>query len=333
MSRAILSRDWGRRVERLTALWPELSDLVVSRFDELWHSNYATNGQREKTLFRGFHSNAYPTVPPPPYLWWLDENLELAFHEVMNGFHAVLWRKGVWGPESVANVVHSTCPPVRLPAAIEASRYVRPRLAPPHHAKQGVSGIPTANVGASSHEGWIRCAHYERQLLVPEVGRDDPVKRKVCMSGAVRASDADEFKYDTIFANISPEDHWGISIDEESGVNWSLDGPFIGAGWVRGLVAMELVLALHPDLVAKCGLSPSRWPGCLQFCDDSGNPAVVLQYWRSEPASVNLAANLFTLEGCELLVHPVTWARIQETLRTDLVLCTFVVDVSSVAQD
>ena len=297
--RAVLTLDWGDRVEDISTVWPDFSRLVARRFYDLWE----VPSMRDRSRYRheAATSIACDGLPETPMLFWEQELFETAFHEILNGIDRHIRRYGQSVERVRSDIVLRVVPRVRLHVAHWNSRTPRPQIPLPADQRDGAE-VVLPITGGDEYDGWFRCGYFERQLVV---------------SGKLRCSDTVTVMEGIEFPKaLGTHDPTITPLSRGDGEAWweSYEGPLPRSRFVGQVVGIDFVkdwlgeiamLGIDPSLVAGLNLhGRSSWQDQLALDDRSGATAVVFRSWTVRPVGDRIDEENRILEGCDLLMRP-----------------------------
>ncbi len=301
--KAIISLDWGERVEQLTSIWNEFPTLIAARFDQLWQGSELYS-ERANSRYRASSGFSKRNLPSTEILTWEQEIFESVFHEILNGIDIQLWNKGEWSLNAIQEIAEHILPSIKTQVARWNSRSIRPSLPLPNAQKSSISHV-VAISGEDSYNGWYRCGYYERELILERETLPD-LKCEIKIYAGIEFSDQSLLRSNQIpfgFGNAEQGWFW----EEKGGTQIYLNsfyGPLVGFACTRDYLGCRPILVLHPNLSIRCGLYPGRYPGHLELVDSQGKSAVLFRWWNVRPLGDELYEQTPILQGYDLILRP-----------------------------
>lgn len=305
--RAVLSLDWGNRVEDIAEIWADFPDLVARRFDYLWASKALKD--RARSRHRAARSRASKELLETPMLFWEQELFEAMFHEVLDGIDQHLASDSEWTPIVRSEIGSRVLPRVHLHVANWHSRNPRPDIPLPADQREGVEAIVSV-ADAGEYSGWFRCGYFERQLLMNGFSFSGIM---TVMAGVDFPSESEVFDHSEVPLAMGDAEAWWMHYEEISPEPAGFVGRAVGLDFVTDWMGKPAILAFQPGLVARLDLrAPASWQQQLALTDSSGRRAVVFRSWSVRPVGESISEENRELEGCELLMRPDVFERMVE---------------------
>jgi hypothetical protein len=318
---AILSLDWGNRIQTIARIWTDFPNIVAGLFNEKWEGSKMLR-DRSRQRHEASRSRGYPTLPPKQYLHWEVEAFESAFQEVLEGIDAELWRAGEWDPNASRWILPNILPRLYLHVGRWVSRTKRPDLQIPSEISTSVS--PAEPISSKdTFNGWYRCGYYEREIVMRGiVDVEDDVSVMSGLHVNVKLSDLDDSM--TPFARGNA-DIWLEGVDPSQWSDLKIDPTLpdhiTGVEFVRDWLGEFPILMLQPYLQVRCGLSP-RDSLYLDLVDEDDKVGAVFRRWEERIIGESVGEEVPRLRGCELLIRPDIFDRIQQQVDQPLVMLT-----------
>ena len=318
---AILSLDWGRRVETIAKVWSDFPNIVVGLFNEKWEGSKMLR-DRSRRRHEASRSRGYPTLPPKQFLHWEVEAFESLFQEVLDGIDAELWRSGEWNPNVSRWILPNILPRIYLHVGRWFSRSKRPDLQMPNEISTSVVSAEAIS-RKDAFDGWYRCGYYEREIVMRGiVDVEDEVSVMSGLRVNVKLGDLDDSM--TPFARGNA-DVWLEGIDpshwSDLKINPPLPDHITGVEFVRDWLGEFPILMLQPYLQVRCGLSPGDSLS-LDLVDEDDKVGAVFRRWEERIIGESVGEEVPRLQGCELLVRPDLFERIAQHFDQPLVTVT-----------
>lgn len=299
--KAILSLDWGNRIKTIANIWPQFPSYIAIRFNQLWEGS-KVHEERARSRYKAAKDHVRRNLPPVPLLFWENELFECAFHDVLNGVDAHLWRRGLWTPTANDEIAERVLPHLKLHVAAWHSRVVRPPL--PLPSEQCTEILPVSVIeDEDEYNGWYRCGYYEEELILDNKVLGDVIEKVTVVAGIVFPESFGSKKPFPL-GNGNAEFWWEQGNDIPFLHPDGFVGPLVGLDWINDFLGVRPILMLPPTLTTRWGLQPGLWPGPLKLVDRQGQAAVVFRCWKVRPVGDDLAQEIPMLQGCELLVRP-----------------------------
>ena len=96
-------------------------------------------------------------------------------------------------------------------------------------------------------------------------------------------------------------------------------GGIVGLDRVQDTLGENWILSLAPQIAIWLGLSTGDWPARLHLIDDDGHIGVVFRQWWVRPIGCEMEEQYPHFIGCELLMRPDLWNRLQNYLQNPIV--------------
>ncbi|MCF2151476.1 NACHT domain-containing protein [Desmonostoc muscorum LEGE 12446] len=309
---AILSLDWGERVDTVSEIWPSFSHQVALHFNQLWERTESYK-MRAQSRHEAAQSRVRNNMPSTPLLFWEKEIFECVFHEVLNGIESQLWAEGEWTPSSAIVIQQRVTPRLKLQIARWHSRVIRPLLPLPSLQQSGLSpAIAISN--EDEYNGWYRCGYYERQLLFEEKVLGDLSNEVTIFAGVMFEREQNFFEQNMLpFGYGNEEAWWDWQNDYILLQPQGFHGPLVGLKWVQDFLGYRPVMMLPPQLARRCSLHlVNKWPSRLELVDSQGVCAVSFRWWNVRPVGDGLNEEIPILQGCDLIVRPDIFEQIRQ---------------------
>jgi len=306
---AILSLDWGARVDNIGRIWPEFPDILTGLFHRTWEASEAQK-ERSRSRRKVAKSRVYENLSPTKMLFWEIEIFETLFHEVLDGIDEHLWRTGGWDADLFPWLLDKVLPRLPLHVARWYSRVLRPALPLPLEQRSGIA-ITSPISGEGEYDGWYRCGYYEEQLVM---GGSFHVDEEVTVMSSVHFPELPGAA-DPSLGPLARGDAeaWLGQQDDHTIHPFGLRGPVAGMDFVRDWLNAFPLLMLRPFLQSRLGLSPrSLWQSRLELVDESGNAAVIFRCWSERVVDDSIDEEIPRLQGCDLIIRPDIFARIAQ---------------------
>lgn len=307
---AILSLDWGSRVDNVGRIWPEFPGILTGLFHRTWEASEAQK-ERSRSRREAAKSRVYDNLSPTKMLFWEIEIFETLFHEVLDGIDEQLWRTGEWDADLFPWLLDKVLPRLPLHVARWYSRVPRPPALPlPLEQRSGIATTSPIS-GEGEYDGWYRCGYYEEQLVMGgsfHVDEEVTVMSSVHFPESPRAADP----------SLGPlargdTEAWLGQQDDHTIRPFGLRGPVAGMDFVRDWLNVFPLLMLRPFLQSRLGLSPrSLWQSRLELVDEVGNAAVIFRCWSERVVDDSIDEEIPRLQGCDLIIRPDIFARIAQ---------------------
>lgn len=299
---AVISLDWGDRVEQLTEIWTEFPILIAARFDQIWQSSELYREIAE-SRYRASNSLSQRNIPHTQILMWEQELFEVTFHEVLNNIDIQLWNEGEWSSQTIQEIAKQTIPCIKPQVSRWNSRVIRPSLLLPSVQKSLLSSVDSIS-DEDSHNGWYRCGYYERQLVFGNEAFPNLNCKIEVYAGIVFENKKSLLRTEQIpFGRGSSELMWFWQEGKVPVYLSSFRGPLVGLAWTRDYLGSRPVLGLPPKLSVRCGLSPIKYPGRLELLDSQGKSTVLFRWWSVRPLGDELSEQAPILQGCDLILR------------------------------
>jgi hypothetical protein len=307
--KAILSLDWGARVDNVGRIWHEFPDILTGLFHQTWE---ASDAQKERSCSRreAAKSRVYENLAPTKMLFWEIEIFETLFHEVLDGIDEHLWRTGDWDADLFPWLLDKVLPRLPLHVARWYSRVPRPALPLPLEQRSGIATTSPIS-GEGEYDGWYRCGYYEEQLVM---GGSFHVDEEVTVMSSVHLPESPG----TADPSLGPlargdTEVWLGQPDDLTIRPFGLRGPVAGMDFVRDWLNVFPLLMLRPFLQSRLGLSPrSLWQSRLELIDEVGNAAVIFRCWSERVVDDSINEEIPRLQGCDLIIRPDIFARMAQ---------------------
>jgi hypothetical protein len=297
--RAVLSLDWGARVENISRLWTEFPSLVARRFDYIWNAS-KTREDILRLQQEAAFSRLYKSLPPTPMLFWEKELFESVFQEVLAGIDNQFSDEDETTRIKISEIGARVLPRVHNHVANFHSRSPRPSIPLPREQYPGID--PSQPLSDSDeYAGWYRCGYFERELIIDE--SREYVGTITAMEGIQFHSKLDDILSDPPFMDINA-DFWWITGESAIALN-KFSGSIVGLDLIIDLLGVCPVLVLHPALTTALQLQvATSWQHQLTFADKDGQVAVLFRSWNSRTIGERISEENVKYEGCELLMRP-----------------------------
>jgi hypothetical protein len=298
------------RFEWLDELWPDLSTLVLRRAHVLNSVDAEAQQRRAHARFELSYGRDRDTHPPTPVLFWEAELLEIALHEMLNGLKLQLWRTGRWNEQIEEAVLWHVLPNTVMHMMLHASRDVRPQYPHPQDVATGVSNIVT--VHDSRYPNWKRIGYIERQWIGEHQSYFEPPGRSFTVfAGAVVVPLQWQPQSDDFPFHAGDVADWLHSEGPTDVLPQLTMGQLLGAARLSDWLGDGPVLVPPRELRTLLNLQPAQVGEQLIWCDNAGQPALVLRTWRLRDAN-QLWGEPRTHEGMDIIVRPDIFVRIIE---------------------
>jgi hypothetical protein len=300
---AVVSLDWGERVERLVGIWPKFPALVASRFDQLWQGA-KIHQERSQSRYQASSSSVIHKLPPTKMLKWEHELFESVFHEVLNSIEIQLWNEGKWISTAALEIAEQVLPRIKPQIARWHSRVIRPSLPLPSVQQSAVS--PAVSIsGEDTHNGWYRCGYYERELIFEDKVLGD-LSQEVTVFAGIEIIKRQNFleRGSFPFGQGNSEKSWDWHDEEVLISPQGFAGPLLGLEWKQDFLGSCPILMLPPQLSIRCRLHPTQWTSRLELVDSQGESAVLFRWWSVRPVGDRLSEQAPISQGCDLIVRP-----------------------------
>jgi thymidylate kinase len=317
--KAVISLDWGERVEELRVIWPELPDLVARRLDYLYASS-ETNKDKSKWRYQASVTRSREGRPVP-LRDWPDELFELALNEVASGISKVLWQAGTWSDSIEFEIGTRLLPNHKAHLRVIQSRCVRPYLKKPENVEPGITK-PSRITGPDEYEGWYRVGYMETQMVTGRISFD--VDREVSVFAGAIVGDPPKPGHGVPLGKFSFSSMWPHAEDGAMLSFGRINGPLVGLNNEVDCNGNTSVLGLLPWLRNSLGLKCNQFPDPLCLLDGDGVVHVAYRYWWSGALWKEFDSEIPRLEGCELLVSSEAYDRIKQLLGGEPLLATAV---------
>lgn len=307
---AVISLDWGRRVEQIAEIWIEFPALIAARFDQLWQGSELYS-ERAESRHRASTSLSRRNLPRTQILTWEQELFEDVFHEVLNNIDIQLWNEGEWSSYAIQEISEQVLPRIEPQVARWYSRAIRPLLPLPDAQESSVSSAVTIS-GESSYNGWYRCGYYERELVfghepLPNLNCEVEVYAGIEFANRQALLGSEQIP----FGRGNAELMWFWQGGGEVPVYLNaFRGPLVGLAWTRDYLGSRPILALPTRLSVRCGVYTREYPGRLELVDSEGKSAVLFRWWSVRPLGDELSEQTPILQGCDLILRPDIFERI-----------------------
>lgn len=295
---AILSLDWGNRVDNICDFDPDFRSVVAFEFNKLLDEN-KIHPSRIKSRHRASKDHVRRHYPATPFLFWETEMFEYVFHRILDGLNQS------FGLEYLI-------PRIQDHAAHWYSRTVRPLIDLPSYRNEGyfIEHIPICKNKYVYNE-WVQLAMFEEQLLMESGILGDLIGEARVIAGLVFPGELrKEELIDKIPFGNGNLNYWWDTFINDSIVNSNYCGPLIEMDTVHDYLGFRRVLKLPSNLIRELGLIPAKIPGRFELVDEAGNPAVVFRQWSLSPVDDKIDLETPTLKGCDLIVRPDIFNRI-----------------------
>lgn len=296
---AVLSLDWGARVENISRIWGEFPSLVARRFDYVWNAS-KTREDIVRLQREAAYSRLYRNLPPTPMLFWEKELFESVFQEVLAGINAQLSDEDETARMMLNELGVRVLPRVHPRVANFHSRTLRPSIPFPKEQKSGIDVVrPLPN--SDEYAGWYRCGYFERELIIDE-GRNY-VEAITVMEGVQLQSNPDGIADEPPFLDI-PADFWWATSESATTLN-ELSGCMVGLDIIVDLLGVCPVLVLHPAITSALKLRvATSWQRQLSLIDESNEVAALFRSWSVRALGEQISEENTKYEGCDLIVRP-----------------------------
>lgn len=302
-SSAALSLDRGERVGSVAKLWPPFGDEVAAQFDYEW--NHLGEGFRRRATQRRelARNNVQRRIPETPMLFWEGELFDKVLHTVAAELPSKMISAGRWRAGMEGMLLDWLMPRLELVERHWYSQVCRPPFPlPVDCAVRGGDPEPLAEEGP--YNGWYRCGYYETQLLLADGTLPDVVGEAQAVSGIVFSSGSLPPKGGYLPFGRGSASAWVEGSGRTTILIAPISGPLVGLHLMSDLFGVRPLLALHPDVAARCGLSVDDKSPLLQLVDAKGEPAARLRVWSAQPLGNEIGEEHPILSGCDLVVRP-----------------------------
>lgn len=303
--------DAGKRFENLQKLWFELPKLVANRFNILKDTViYKEYGSDRFEMAAGKNRNAYP---PTPVLYWEQELLETALHEILNGIHVHLWKTGNWAKEIEQDILDLILPNTFAHLGIYASRIARPLYPPPESLNPGIGEVFILSQDDPFYPDWRRVGYVERQWLKKEESSFKPPEFVITVYSGIIAK--------SLGSHPMPN---GFPFSDSNIMTWWTEdtsfygfpallksGPLMHLTRLTDWLGDNFVIIPPIELLSYITLIPSKIGEPLIWRDSEGEPAIVFRNWRIRDED-QIWAEPLEYEGCDLLMRPDIFKRLEK---------------------
>ena len=233
---------------------------------------------------------------------WLpvDEEVERAVQTVGTAARSEFAKKGNINYSVEQIVGENLLQDVDLTVRKMFSRIIRPWYLPRCSSQpEGCNEKELRYVPAGEYEGWVILAHIETEVQY----EDDYEKSLV---GEIRNYSGIQFASDWQSNEGLPLGYghletWQKKIDP-SNISVPFDGPLAGISVTHDMFGKIVILVPHPILQLVKNLIPGPFHHGFTLIDQSGNPFIVMKYWREKLIpSTNEAHQEPSIEGMILL--------------------------------
>lgn len=305
---AILSLDTKERIKRIETFWTEFPSLVARRFQYIWEkSNY--HKERARSRHKSSQS-VRQSFPSTRLLFWENEIFETAINEIFTEYKEILWFRGEWSDEAESALAQIMLPSLKMHIAIEESRILRPNILKPRELQNSISTLePIKDEGIFNN--WYRIAIYEKELLCDDSVLGEVEGIQITYAGVV----SELFKKDMekcLPLGVGEYDMWWKENSHmESTIIKNFTGRLVGFDWIEDYLGTIPVLMLPDRITSHLSLKSDSWPGPLQLIDEAGNIAAVFRWWHTSPLGTDIDRESPRLTGCQLLVRPDIFDKIE----------------------
>ena len=318
---AILSLDTKERIKRIETFWTEFPSLVARRFQYIWEkSNY--HKDRAQSRHKSSQS-VRQSFPPTRLLFWENEIFETAINEIFTEYKEILWSSGEWSDEAVSALAQIMLPSLKMHIAIEESRILRPDILKPRELQNSISTLKPIK-DEEIFNNWYRIAIYEKELLCDDSVLGEVKGVQIIYAGVV----SELFKKDMekcFPLGVGEYDMWWKENSHiESAIAKYFTGRLVGFDWVEDYIGTLPVLMLPDRITSHLSLKSDSWLGPLQLIDKAGNIAVVFRWWQTSPLGTYINEESPRLTGCQLLVRPDIFDKIESLFAHPFKFITYV---------
>ena len=290
--------EWvgNERISRINRIWPEFGKQVAKYVDVLLNSDDLKR-KMQHTLHeidphnRGLYNPAWLPV---------DEEVERAVQTVGTAARSEFAKKGNINYSVEQIVGENLLQDVDITVRKMFSRIIRPWYLPRCSSQpEGCNEKELRYVPAGEYEGWVILAHIETEVQY----EDDYEKSLV---GEIRNYSGIQFASDWQSNEGLPLGYghletWQKKIDP-SNISVPFDGPLAGISVTHDMFGKIVILVPHPILQLVKNLIPGPFHHGFTLIDQSGNPFIVMKYWREKLIpSTNEAHQEPSIEGMILL--------------------------------
>jgi hypothetical protein len=290
-----ISADEGRRLEKITQLWPEFLEKTAAFFWILW--NRDSSKEKGPERYRLAYGRDLDACPPVPVLRWETELLETAIHQSMNGLRAHLWKTGAWEPDAELLTLQKSLPRTSAHLGVYNSRIPRPAYPQPETLTSTHDALPLLDDVDPSFAGWLRIAYFERHWIKTKSNSYGPPEVVVSVySGSVSGFQAKIPPGTLPFLRCDVDGWW------TGGFLGPYQGPLVGMARIIDWLGEDFVFVPPACLMSKLHLVAPQVNAPLVWHDSAGIPAVRFRQWRViDPQQLFTASS--SHEGIDLIVR------------------------------
>lgn len=313
----VLSVDVADRVDRIASVWPGLRAEVSARFNEFWDQS-PTNKPRSASRHEAARSNAQRHIPKTFMYWWESELFDIAMNDGLSQLEALAWSQGEWTQDRMDRVLSTVNADAEMHRQLWMARGIRPPILLPAAAQEGATALqPLANEGEFS--GWYRLALHERQALMDKPTYPTFRGWRDLYAG-VLIGGAKGYDGRTLPYGLGGRELWDLHPRPRR-----VFKPVVGRAVVslyvqRDRLGLDHVFGFDSEIRGLLSLAPVG--NSLELNDSSGRKCVVFRRWRVRPLGADIDEEMPVLSGCDLLLHPTAYARLEEACGGDMALVT-----------